>query len=172
MRHLDSLANELENSEFSYRDLFTPGTKEREIQQWAASRLESQAGDLYSVVRENVVDKDKEVDITVCVDGVAKVPIEIKPSGGDYSCNDLEACVRDQLLGQYMTQHDRNHGVFLFVHHKPKPIGWDIGDTKGCNVDALMEHLRAFATEVAKPHGKTIAVKLINIQDTRKHSSS
>jgi hypothetical protein len=105
--HLLHVHDLVANDDFSYRELFKPRgkdketTKEREIQLWVASCLRQRARGLYSVVRENVLDDDKEVDISAFAAGVGHVPIEIKPLG-DYSAAALEDIVERQLLGRYM----------------------------------------------------------------------
>jgi len=113
-RHIRDVARIVENDDFSYRGIFTPTTKEREIQLWVASTLSQRSQGLYSIVRENVVDDDKEVDIFALADGVGQIPIEIKPLG-DYSIQSLVDTLKNQLLGQYMRPRDRPFGVLLLV---------------------------------------------------------
>lgn len=157
LRHVHRL---VANDDFSYRDLFLrKGIKEREIQLWVASCLRERARGLYSVVRENVVDDDKEVDISAFAPGVGHVPIEIKPLG-EYSVPALEKVMTQQLLGRYMQPPDQRYGVLLLVRRDK--TSWRIGK-KTSNLDAVVEHLRAHAAEVGQEHGKEIHVAVIDL---------
>jgi hypothetical protein len=156
--HLRDVARVLEDDEFSYRDLFTDA-QEREIQLWVASTLRQRARGLYSVVRENVLDDDKEVDITAVADGVGQVPIEIKPIF-KLSAPALVAFIKGQLVGRYMTQHDRTCGVFLLVSLKPKKFRID-GQLVG--LSGLMKHLQHHTEELGLRIGKEIAIETVTI---------
>ncbi len=162
--HLVDVARVVETDDFSYRDLFPTDTDERRIQLWAASTLRQRSRGLYEVVRENVVDDDKEVDITAAAAGVGQVPIEIKPAARGYSASDLESTIEDQLIGRYMTQHDRTMGILLLVRHRPKR--WRIDGTMR-DFSYLAEHLRKHGRAIGSAHGKTIAVATIDIESNR-----
>jgi hypothetical protein len=110
-------------------------------------------------MRENVVAHDKEVDISAAVPGVGQVPIEIKPANR-YSLKELEVTIRDQLLGRYMTQHDRTKGVLLLVSHKPKT--WRPGGRE-LNFRELVERLQRFARDLGTNVGKEMAVHGIDV---------
>jgi hypothetical protein len=161
--HVVDVAHLLENDDFSYRTLLqrrggtTPA--EREVQLWAASCLRNRAGSLYSVIRENVVDDDKEVDISCFAPGVGQIPIEIKPLG-DYSANALVKVVEDQLIGRYMQPPDRQYGVLLLV--RTSKTVWKIGDRPDCALADLHNHLSAEATSIATRHGKVVVVEVID----------
>jgi hypothetical protein len=163
--HLDHVHDLLANDDFSYRDLFKPRgkdkekTKEREIQLWVASCLRQRARGLYSVVRENVVDDDKEVDISAFAAGVGHVPVEIKPLG-PYSATALKDIMEKQLLGQYMQPPDRRCGVLLLVRRDDRK--WDIGG-KRSELKELVEHLRSHAQFLGAQHGKVIEVAVIDL---------
>jgi hypothetical protein len=158
--HLEDLAEMIENDEFRYGRLFDGRTRERELQLWVASCLKRRARGLYSVVRENVVADDKEVDITAAAPGVGQVPIEIKPA--KHSGPDLERGIRRQLIGRYMTQVDRRFGVFLIVRHSPKR-GWKVGGGVK-DLMGLVDYLREYAEGVARPLGRSVAVAAIDIE--------
>lgn len=165
-RHLRDVARVLIDDEFSYRDLIPSTTKERELQLWIASTLRQRARGLYSVLRENVVDDDKEVDITASVAGVGQIPIEIKPATS-YSARQLEVTIQDQLVGRYMTQHDRTMGILLLVAHKRKQ--WVLGG-KRRRFPALLAHLRREAQTLGAVRNKVIAVEGIDIESSRPKS--
>ncbi|MEZ4250452.1 MAG: hypothetical protein R3B99_19640 [Polyangiales bacterium] len=163
-RHLDDVARLVApESEFSYRELFDPDVKEREIQLWAASSLQLRARGLYTILRENVVAHDKEVDITAAVPGVGQVPIEIKPANR-YTLTELQATIRDQLVGRYMTQHDRTKGVLLLVAHAPKT--WR-SDGQMLTYRELVERLQTYARALGTNVGKEIAVHAIDVASSR-----
>ncbi len=156
--HLADVANLVENDDFSYRDLFT-GAQEREIQLWVASSLRARARGLYSVVRENTVDDDKEIDISAFAAGVGQVPIEIKPLG-PYSLNALRSTLEKQLLGKYMLPPDRQYGVLLLVRHDRKT--WKV-DGKSVELDAMMREIRSHAVSLGRVKNKVISVESIDL---------
>ncbi len=102
-RHLERVAQLLENDDFSYAVLFGEKTDEKEVQCWVASCLMLVSRGLYIVEREPEVQDDKLMDISISVPGVGRVPVEIKPLyASRYSYPQLKAFVSDQLLGRYM----------------------------------------------------------------------
>lgn len=159
LQHLDGL---ISDADFGYGDLFDPTTtttKEREIQLWAASCLRERARGLYSVVRENMVADDKEVDISA-VAGVGQLPIEIKPLGR-YSYAALKKVIENQLLKQYMLPTERKFGVLLLVRREKKT--WRINN-RAVNLKELVEALQADARAIASRAGKVIAVEVIDLR--------
>lgn len=163
--HLLHVHDLIANDDFSYRNLFTrrgdskEAAREREIQLWVASCLRQRARGLYSVVRENVVDDDKEVDISAFAAGIGHVPIEIKPLG-PYSATALEKIVENQLLGQYMQPPDRRCGILLLVRRDNRK--WRLGG-KQVTLPGLVEHLRAHARVLGSRHGKDIFVAVVDL---------
>jgi len=162
-RHLRHVGKLIENDDFSYRDLFSKDTAEREIQQWTASCLRERARGLYSIERENVVANDKEVDITAFAPGIGHVPIEIKPLGA-YSPLKLVRVVRDQLLGQYMLPPDRKLGILLLVRRDRKK--WTIDGKQTDDFGTLQTWLQMRATEIASAMSKTVRVVVIDLLST------
>ena len=158
-RHLRRVGQLVENDDFSYRSLFTSRTSEPEVQRWTASSLKLVARGLYSVIRESVVDDDKEVDISAVADGIGRIPIEIKPLG-PYSLNALTACIRDQLYGRYMQPPDVTHGILLLVRQTSKR--WEVGD-RTVEFPELVDAVRAFADAFAAERDKVIAVITIDL---------
>jgi hypothetical protein len=155
LRHVDSLVS---NDNFSYRALFSSKTKEREVQLWVASCLRERARGLYSVVRENVEEDDKEVDISAFAAGVGHVPIEIKPLG-PYSTRALEKVIVTQLIGKYMLPPDQRCGVLLLVRLVDKT--WRHRG-QSFSFDDLCQHLRSFAQEIGAKSGKEICIASID----------
>jgi hypothetical protein len=157
--HLSDVARLVMNDDFSYRGLFWKETKEREIQLWVASCLRARARGLYSVVRENVVDDDKEVDISAFAAGIGSIPIEIKPLG-DYSAASLSNVLQEQLLGRYMQPPERRYGVLLLVRRDKRV--WQI---KGRDSDLrlLVEHLSSRAKSLERDTEKTMCVEVIDL---------
>jgi hypothetical protein len=155
--HVDRLISK--DDDFSYRDVFSEKTAEREIQLWAASNLRERARGLYTVVRENVVADDKEVDVSAIAAGVGQVPIEIKPLG-PYSLPALEQVIVDQLLGQYMQPPERRCGVLLLVRRERER--WKVrGRWRG--LGELVSALQEFASVVGHRNGKTIVVEVVDL---------
>ena len=159
--HIAYIDRLISNDDFSYRDVFDATHKkihEREIQLWAASNLQERARGLYSVVRENAVDDDKEVDISALA-SVGQVPIEIKPLG-PYSFSALQKVIVDQLLGQYMQPPERRCGVLLLVRRERER--WRIHNRWG-DLHELRSALQKHAREISQQYGKTIVVEVIDL---------
>lgn len=162
-QHLCALRDLLENDDFSYRRLFLPAegqTLEREIQLWVAASLRDRLRRYCSVVRENAVDQDKEVDITVGADGVGQVPIEVKPLPG-YSAKALEGTLEHQLLGQYMQPREREYGVLLLVRRSQETWQTPEGDV---DFAGLCAHLQRKADALGAQHGKVLRVLSIDLR--------
>jgi hypothetical protein len=158
-RHLRRVRRLVENDDFSYRALLRRAPREREIQLWTASSLRLISRGLYSLVRENVVDDDKEVDISAVADGVGRVPIEIKVVD-KYSTRKLMRCIEDQLLGRYMQPRDVRYGILLAV--RSTKTKWKLGHKSGGFLD-LKQALRAHASEVGARHDKVIRLETIDL---------
>jgi hypothetical protein len=161
-RHLVDVGRLVMNDDFSYRRLFLPDTAEREIQLWVASCLRTRARGSYGIVRENVVDLDKEVDISAHVAGVGTIPIEIKPLG-PYSVTKLVNTIDQQLLRRYMSPPDRQFGVLLLVRRER--LRWRHGG-RSVELGRVVELLREHSQKVAASTGKTITVALIDLLAT------
>lgn len=157
--HLQHVGSLIANADFSYRGLFSKETKEREIQLWVASCLHERARGLYSVVRENVVDDDKEVDISAFAPGVGQIPIEIKPLG-PYSIAKLEDVMRKQLLGQYMLPPERRFGILLLVRRDK--TNWHT-EGKRLPLRSVETRLQKHANGLGLQFGKEIKVAVIDL---------
>jgi hypothetical protein len=162
LRHVHGL---VANDDFSYRDLFKPRgkdrekTKEREIQLWVAQSLRERARGLYSVVREPVVDDDKEVDISAFASGIGHVPIEIKPLG-DYSADMLKKVLEEQLVGRYMNPPGRRCGILLLVRRDERT--WKLNG-ESVDLQRLVLHLRDHARSFGARCGKDLYVAIIDL---------
>jgi hypothetical protein len=156
-RHLTEVGQLLDEKEdFAYGELFD-GVDEPPIQRWVASCLQTRARHLYSVVRENMVARSKEVDISAFVPGLGFVPIEIKPL--KYTKRQLMCHIERQLLGLYMKTSDRRYGVFLlFLQPGKGQKKWRNRGTR----DALLHNLQVHANKVAGALGKMIHVAVID----------
>lgn len=160
-RHLRVVRLLLENDDFSYRALFGASTSETHIQLWAASSLRQVARGLYSVVRENAVDDNKEVDISAFADGVGRVPIEIKPlNKRRYSYHELCKVIDEQLTGQYMQPREVSFGVLLLVYHERRH--WTIAKGRQSGLSELVEALQRYANEAGRKYDKVIIVESID----------
>jgi hypothetical protein len=114
---------------------------------------------LYAVVRENELADGNKVDISALVEGLARVPIEVKPLG-PYSLNQLTACISDQLHAKYMRPRDVKFGTLLLVRQVDKE--WDIGG-RLVPFETLVEAVRSFATEFNAKHDTVITVEIIDL---------
>jgi hypothetical protein len=119
-RHLEGIAEEVERGDFRFTALFRRLGKgnhrvaERDVQLWLAQTLKLASRGLYEVTREPEVDARKKPDISATTGGCSRVPIEIKPADW-YSLRELEECLQDQLIGQYMRPESVRHGVLVIA---------------------------------------------------------
>lgn len=164
-RHLSRVADLLENDDFSYALLFAEGTDEREIQCWIASALKLVSRGLYTVEREPEVQDDKEMDISITVPGIGRVPVEIKPLyRSRYSNAALKDFVSHQLLGRYMRPAAVDRGIFLMVPLVTRT--WVVGGRR-VSFDKLKEQLSKHANKVAARAYKEIVIASIDVAAAR-----
>jgi len=146
MARLEEVRKGTEEGPFSDRDLFSPQTPEKQLQNWLAARFRETQNRRFTVTREEEVDKNKEPDIQLgCPQG--KVCVEIKPLSREhsYSANSLTDTLRTQIVKQYLKGFNSAHGILVLFRLDDKT--WDIPrGEKSQPFSALVEYLQAQAT--------------------------
>jgi hypothetical protein len=169
-RHLERVARLLENDDFSYARLFGEKTKEAEVQCWVGSSLKLLSRQLYTVEREPEVQDDKEMDISVTVPGVGRVPVEIKPLyKSRYSVAQLERFIERQLVGRYMRPPEVERGIFLLVPLVTRT--WRVR-SKILSYSDLQDHLAGFANKIGARYKKEVVIASINVAEARRTKGS
>lgn len=167
-RHLDAIREEVERGDFRVHSLFRrlvnsrKRLPERELQLWLAQTLKLVGRGLYDVAREPEVDERKKPDISVTCGGCVRVPIEIKPADR-YSFNDLDSCVREQLVGRYMKPESIRYGV-LVVAHLGVQRSWTMASERGgfrSLVDALNRSASGHVSANALEQIHVVGIQLV-----------
>ncbi len=149
MLRISDIHHALHHADFAQGGTVKSLPNEREVQKWVAAELRNRQGCAYSVERELHVVEEKEPDIRIRAKATdASLPIEIKVAES-WTRSELEDALTVQLGGRYLRAQDAKHGVLLLVHQKPRQRGWRNSDGKRMNFDAVVEHLRKIADDMA-----------------------
>jgi len=168
-RHLRQIGESQEVGDFSHRELFAPREPQDEkkstrvelgVQRWVSATLQLLARGVYAVQREEEVQDENSVDICARIPGLSRLPIEIKPIGC-YTEKQLQATIRDQLLGKYMRPREVTHGILLLVQMSDRKH--QVGELPSATYKEMHAALSEFAQGFAVSHGKTIAVESISL---------
>ena len=147
---LDDLQNELIHGDFNQGLTLAGLIGERAIQNWVADRLRIKQGRSYSVEREAHVFAEKEPDIRLRTRySDANVPIEIKATSSDWTLQDYEKALTEQLIGQYLRDRENRWGTLLIVQQKSRKNGWMAPDGSWFSIGQVIEHLRSIAASIA-----------------------
>ncbi len=145
---LGTLKYELENDDFSARDLLRQDGRKRadeqQVQNWFARELKNAAHHRYTVHREEEVIDENKPDIRLSsenADGPSSIEIKVADS---WSLSQLESALEEQLVGKYMRDQYSRHGILLLTWHGKKPA-W--GQQK-LNFLQLAQHLQKRAVDL------------------------
>lgn len=149
---LDDIKFWVEGGEFSPRDLFAAGGKnvqEAHFQNWIASELRRRSLRHYSVAREEEVGRQKKPDIRLhnqdC--GARPVGIEVKIAE-KWTYGELKKALIHQLVGQYLTDIESNHGILLLCSFGDERKAWRPKGKWNRSFFRVVEELRAEAKSV------------------------
>ena len=130
MDRLEELDHDLRHHELSDRKTVQRIDREAEMQRTLAWRLETRANGVYRIAREEEVADGKKTDIRLlAANGGPKAVIEVKIAD-NWSLNDLQRALRDQLVGQYLRHTDCRCGCLLLTHHGRKKLAWQHPGTR------------------------------------------
>ena len=120
MDRLKHLEHDFRHGELSDRKLVQGATQEVDVQLTFAWRLRAKANGAYQIAREEEVADRKHTDIRfLSVQGKKKAVAEIKIAD-NWSLNELEGALGDQLVGQYLRHEDCKAGCLLLTYHGRK----------------------------------------------------
>ena len=174
---LEDLTHELRHGDFTRGTLVKSLELENPVQRFIADELWRTEGGAYSLEREPHVADEKEPDIRLQARAsTARLPIEIKDTNSEWTLEELEHGLTQQLCGRYLRAAGDTHGIYLLVHRFPRT--WrHKGRTLGFK--QVLEHLRAMARDIAAegPSSPQVEVMAIDIADmaapsTRRTSKS
>lgn len=158
------IKDSVENADFSQRRDLRQDDPEETLQVWLARQLESSASGIYKVIREPEVDRKKKPDIRLVIAGLNPVTIEIKWAH-DWSYNELEKALYDQLIGLYMKTNRSRHGILMLATHEVKRQ-WQAPDGKLIGFDQLIIILKERASGVLKTRMDIDGLEVVGLNFT------
>lgn len=142
------IKDSVENADFSQRRDLRQGDPEEALQAWLARQLEISANEIYKVVREPEVDRKKKPDIRLVIAGLNPTTIEIKWAH-DWSYNDLEKALHEQLVGLYMKTNSSRHGILMLANYDAKRQ-WQTPSGKMIGFEQLIALLKEHVSSILK----------------------
>jgi hypothetical protein len=161
---LEAVAEEIRSSDHSYRALFRPDTLEYEVQKWLASHLSLTSRGRYRAVREEEIDQAHRPDIRVWGRPDEVVGIEVKRAHR-WGYAELEAALRDQLVGQYLRAANARHGILLLANLKPGRR-WRPKGRRPISFPETVKSLNELAASLSQTHPSVEQVLVIGIDFT------
>jgi hypothetical protein len=113
---LDDIRLEMEQGDFTYRELFNqPGKEVQEphAQKWLVSELRRRAQGRYSTTPEEEIDRKERPDIRLYhpeCSGPVSIEVKIYEK---WTYQQLAYALENQLVGKYLRAATSNHGIFL-----------------------------------------------------------
>jgi hypothetical protein len=166
---LRELKRDLEDGDFSVRDLLRQDARERveekPLQLWFARELEKAARARYKVHREVEVIDGNEPDIRVTSDKAdGPSSIEIK-AADSWNFDELMDALEKQLVGKYMRDQHSRHGILLLTWHG-KRMEWDHAGGFYTFSDLLRE-LERRAAEIRQENSAIDGLMVLGIELTK-----
>ena len=148
MDRLEDLAHYFRHGDFSDRRLVQRSEQESEVQSTLASRLVGNANGAYIITREEEVADQKRTDIRfLSVRGGKKAVAEVKIAD-NWSLNQLEHALREQLVGQYLRHADCKAGCLLLTYHGRKHYWKHPGSANRLEFQEIVAILRVEAKRI------------------------
>ena len=117
---LEDIDHDLANHDFSIRHTIQAIHNESEIQRYLALEFDNRSKGVYEVTREEEVADRNRTDIRLFARNcVEKVVIEVKIAD-NWTVNQLEMALREQLVGKYMRHARCKAGCLLLTYHGTK----------------------------------------------------
>ena len=166
LNRLEDIRLYLADGDFSVRSVYSPKDApilEEPVQNLLAHQLEERRRTQYTVSREPEVTRKKKPDIRLAHPSCGgPVTLEIKIAER-WTVSELEAAIRDQLVGQYMRDNNSRYGVLLLCSSGP-PKKWnDATSRQTLGFSELVEHLCGFADALASSEGKVRGLRVVTI---------
>jgi hypothetical protein len=144
---------DLHHDQFSQGQTVKQLKPEREVQKWVAYDLQNRKGRAYTLTRESHVVDEKEPDIRLQSNlSDASMPVEVKVAES-WSLPQLEDALTKQLVGSYIRERDKRHGILLLVHQHARPNGWEDGTGRFLAFEEVVERLQGIADAMAAAGG-------------------
>ena len=159
---LDDIQHDILHHDFSDRHILANINQESEMQPLLARKLQDAARGHYSVGREEEVADKKKTDIRLS--GTAsndRCVIEIK-LGDNWSVNELERAITEQLLAQYLRHQSCSAGCLLITYAGRK--GFENPDTsKPISFENVIERLASHAATIEMSEKGRIRLAIVGL---------
>jgi hypothetical protein len=168
MRRIEQIAHDLRHDKFAQGATLSGLAGETAVQIWLSDRLQSMAGNVFTVDRENQLVDGKKPDIMLHsrFSGVS-LPIEVKILE-KLRTADLERAIEVQLCGRYLRHASARHGILLLVHQRPRRQGWKLsGRSARVSTPEIINHAQACAKaiRIRSPEGPQPVIAFIDVSD-------
>lgn len=158
---VDDIAHHLAHDDFSDRVTLAQIGDEGEMQRTLAARLRQEARGAYTVSRESEVADSKRPDIRLTAAKGEQVSIEVKIADS-WTLVELNAALRDQLVGQYLRHRSGSAGCLLLTRGR-KRFWTESATRRRLSFDKLVEHLAAEARLIERGQNFRIRVTCMGI---------
>jgi hypothetical protein len=162
LERLDDLRADLEGGDHSIRPIVNPKAKEPDLTTYVVSELENDAHGLYTVGREEEVDRHKKTDIRLHSLRVAPVVIEVKIAE-QQTGPDLEDTLPKQLVGRYMRDPRSEFGILLVFSLGRANARWRTRDGRELGFREFLHHLAEIARELERTTSGVAALRVVGI---------
>lgn len=146
MNRLDDIEHDIQHHDFSDRETLVKIESETEMQPLLARKMLDNARGHYEVVREDEVADKKKTDIRLLAGVAGRSVIEVK-IGDNWSVNELEDAIKNQLVGQYLRHQNCSAGVLLVTYAGRKNFNHP-QTGQPLPFDDVIAHLLVFAQDI------------------------
>jgi len=158
---LDDLDYDMRHHSFNVRDQLQALTEESELQPHIARYFYDHARGLFAVTRESEVADNKKPDVVLGTTQAGSATIEIKV-GDRWSVTELEAAVKDQLVGQYLRHPNCQVGHLLVTYAGRKRFKHPI-TKEHIEFSTVISHLQKVAAEIQNQQGGKIRLGVVGL---------
>lgn len=165
-----TIKNDVEKGEISSRYDLHIDDDESKLRSWLARQLKSLSKDRYTVSQEVEIDLKQKPDLRIDTPGLEPVSIEIKWAD-NWSLNQLEDGLVNQLVGQYLRAPNTNYGIYV-LGLKGKEDSWKARD-RGLQLSfsELVQHIKAIAKDIEMVNDNVLGLTVFSINFTTPSTS-
>lgn len=165
-RRLQRIKDEVEMPDDIVRNGYVrPGDDEAAMRRYLAMRLTDLSEGYYNAPQESVVNGERRPDLRLQRSGIpGAVPIEVKLADGR-SVNSLIADLEGQLAGDYLTNHQSRHGVFVVGFVDPRVRDYWLHPTTSSHLSfqEVVAHLKAHAESFLASQQVVLGLEVVGI---------
>ena len=161
---LNDIKSIVEIGDISSINDLTINHDENDLRSWLVRQLREKSRHRYNVPQEGEIDLKERPDIRIENPNTSPVSIEIKWSE-NWSLNNLEERLTNQLVGQYLRAPDSNYGIFVlgYIGKDGKKYWQDTKRGLKVTFDELIQHLNGIASNLIDIQKGIYGLKVIGI---------